>query len=485
MEINFSPSAKQMKVWKALTEPESPYTQVLSGGAAGGGKSYLGSAWLIFSCMKYAGWRMVVARHTLSALKESTVITILKIIDEWGIKGVNYNKKDNFLLFPNGSKILLKEMQDLPSDPNFSRFGSSEYSGAFVDEVDQVSQRAVEVLSSRLRWAVSEVGQKGRLLMSTNPCLGWVKDTFVMDANGEPPKMRDFQCYIPFSVLDNPDDKWKSDYMEQLERLTLESEKQRLLFGNWDYVDSNDAVFYSGFDGANNLKDNLFKDKYDKTKALYLSFDFNILPYVSCLAAQVDVENKKVRILKEILGKPKGKNNRTIKTASMAARAFPDHDGIIYITGDPSGIREDTRSDQGVNDFSQVMRGLREEGRHGRLKLIKKAPSVSLRGEWLNILFEGNNPEGWQIEIDMGCRKLTEDFIYGLASEDGSKDKKKVLDPDLKVRIEKYHHLSDAFDYLMLSILKKSYYLHKRGGRGGTQTKPFSSNRTSTSKHSW
>ena len=58
-------------------------------------------------------------------------------------------------------------MQDLPSDPNFSRFGSSEYSGAFVDEVDQVSQRAVEVLSSRLRWVVSEVGQKGRLLKPT------------------------------------------------------------------------------------------------------------------------------------------------------------------------------------------------------------------------------------------------------------------------------------------------------------------------------
>lgn len=46
----------------------------------------------------------------------------------------------------------MKEMADIPSDPNFERFGSSEYTIAMVDEVSEISERAVEVLFSRLRW---------------------------------------------------------------------------------------------------------------------------------------------------------------------------------------------------------------------------------------------------------------------------------------------------------------------------------------------
>jgi phage terminase large subunit len=391
--------------------------------------------------------------------------------------------------FENGSCIILKEMADIPSDPTFSRFGSSEYSCAFVDEVDQISKKAVEVLSSRLRWKVSEYGTKGRLLMSTNPSINWVRDRFVMDDDGQPPKLKEYEKYIPFSVFDNPNKEFRRNYIEQLERLTDQAERERLLYGNWDYVNANEAVFYDGFDGRKNLVKNLFEDKYDPNAALYLTFDFNIFPYLSCMAAQAfpnkDGKGGVIRIYKEILGKPKEKNNRTIKTAQLAAREFKDHNGVIFITGDPSGIREDTRSEQGQNDFSQILRGMRDEGKSGKLKLIKKAPSVSLRGEWLNIILAGNSPDGWSIEIDLNCRVLTKDFVYGLAAEDGGKDKKKVTDLETGVRYEKYHHMSDAFDYLVLAIMKKQYYIHKKGGKGATGTRPVTADYTVQSKHKW
>ena len=482
IEIDFKPSEKQWEVWEAITNHDSPYTLVLAGGAAGGGKSYLGSVWLITSCLKYPDWRAVVARKELKALKESTLNTILGLLKDWNIP-YNFNQMDGFIQFENGSRIILKEMSDLPSDPTFSRFGSSEYSCAFVDEVDQISQKAIEVLSSRLRWKVSKYGTKGRLLMSTNPCINWVRDRFVMDHEGSPPKLREFEKYIPFTVFDNPDENFRQDYIEQLERLTDQAERERLLYGNWDYIDSNDATFYNSFDGSIHLKDNLFKKYYDRDRALFLSFDFNIFPYVSCLAAQVFSEEKKVRIYKEILGLPKKKQNKTIKTAALAAKIFKSHEGLFFVTGDPSGIREDTRSEQGQNDFTHIMRGLRQEGAVGKMKIVRKAPSVSLRGEWLNTIFDGNEPDGWTIEVDMECRKLTEDFLYGLAAEDGGKDKKKVTDPETGARYEKYHHLSDAFDYLMLAAIRNSFYLHKKGGKGSSSSSPVRPNIIPTSKN--
>mgnify|MGYP003647451464 CR=1 FL=1 len=485
MNIDFKPSKKQYEVWSSVADHDSPYTMILAGGSAGGGKSYLGSVWLIVSCLKYPDWRAVVARKTLKSLKESTLNTILELLKKWEVPH-NFNQKDLIINFENGSCIILKEMADIPSDPTFSRFGSSEYSCAFVDEVDQISERAIEVLSSRLRWKVADYGTKGRLLMSTNPSINWVRDRFVQDANGQPPVLESYEKYIRFTVFDNPNKAFRKNYIEQLERLKNQAERERLLYGNWDYVDANDAVFYSGFDGRKNLKNNLYRDKYDKDSALYLTFDFNIFPYVSCAAAQAFPQEKVIRIFTEILGLPEKKENKTIKTAELAAKQFKNHNGVIYITGDPSGIREDTRSEQGQNDFSQILRGLRSEGKTGKLKLIKKAPSVSLRGEWLNLILAGEDPDGWRIEIDTtNCRKLTEDFTYGLAAEDGSKCKTKITDVNTGVRYEKYHHMSDAFDYLILAILKKSYYVHKKGGKGGTTTSPVKPDYVPQVKHGW
>jgi len=486
MKIDFKPSKRQYEVWRTITEKDySPATLVLTGGAAGGGKSYLMSVWLIITCLKYPDVRAVVARHTLKALKESTLNTILSILKEWKIP-YNYNQKDGFIEFENSSRIILKELATLPSDPTYSRFGSSEYTIAACDEADLVDEKAIEVLSSRLRWKNAEYGIKPVLLMTCNPSIGWLRDRFVKDENGNPPKLAEHEAYIPFSVFDNPNKEFRENYISQLKRLKNQAERERLLHGNWDFVDANDMVFYGGFDGGRNLKNNLFRDYYDKTKALYLTFDFNIFPYLSCMAAQAFPEEKVIRIFTEILGKPEKKENKTIKTAELAAKMFSTHEGSIIVTGDPSGIREDTRSEQGANDFSQIMRGLRNEGKSGKLKLTKKAPSVSLRGEWLNIILEGDNPEGWTIEIDTNnCRKLIEDFTYGLAAEDGTKDKKKVTDPKTGVKHEKYHHMSDAFDYLILSILTTSYYIHKRGGRGGSQSKPVRPEFIPQRKHTW
>lgn len=207
LNIDFKPSVKQYEVWKAL-QPECPYCGgevvqqvcgidrngqplyeavcskcgeknipqvILSGGAAGGGKSFLGSCWLVWSCIRWPDMRMVVARATLKSLRESTWNTICSVVRSWGlVEGVNYKINNLYgeMVFWNDSKIIMKELAESNIDPDFNRLGSSEYSGAFVDEVSQISQKAIDVLGSRLRWNVENTTVVPKLLMSTNPCLG-------------------------------------------------------------------------------------------------------------------------------------------------------------------------------------------------------------------------------------------------------------------------------------------------------------------------
>ena len=100
-----------------------------------------------------------MARKTIKSLKESTWNTIKTVLKNWGLKEeVNYriNNLEGTLTFWNDSVIIMKEMVDLPSDPNFERFGSSEYTIAMIDEVSEISEKAVEVLFSRLRWRIHE-----------------------------------------------------------------------------------------------------------------------------------------------------------------------------------------------------------------------------------------------------------------------------------------------------------------------------------------
>ena len=368
--INLQPSPKQYELWKLLQPDFCPHCGgqieqvligydakgnaqykpqcnvchsqdlpqlILGGGAAGGGKSYLGSCWIISSCIRFDNIRAVVARKTIKSLKESTFNTIKTILKTWGLKeGVNYkiNNLEGTVTFWNDSVILLKEMVDLPSDPNFERFGSSEYTIAFVDEVSEISERAIEVLFSRLRWRTHETFKTPRMFMSTNPCITWVRSRFVQDDDGNPIVCKEGEAYVPFSIFDNPDIKFRQTYEASLNKIRDRATRERLLYGNWDFVDTNIMAAYSSFDGEKHLVSNLREKVYNPLKPIVNSWDFNVSPFMSTLSLQIDYDNKKIYVLDEILGKPESKENNTPKLSQKVRDKYltEKHTGGLLIT---------------------------------------------------------------------------------------------------------------------------------------------------------
>ena len=432
--------------------------------------SFLGASWLLSCCLRWPNMRMVVARKTLKSLRESTWNTICMIAKDWGLQeGVNYkiNNLSGEMTFWNDSKIIMKELSFQPSDPSYLRFGSSEFSGCFIDECGELDEKAVEILFSRIRWNIPNTLVVPKMLLSTNPCLGWVRSRFVLDDDGNEVVCRKYERYIPYSVYDNPDAEFRRQYLNGLLRISNKADRERLLYGNWQYVDVNEAAAYWNFDGTIHLVEGLREKVYDPTKPLISGWDFNVSPYMSEMEFQIDFDNKKIYVLEETLGKPEDKENNTPKLAEKVRNKLLNrqHLGGVIVTGDPAGAARSTQTVEGVNNYTIIVDNLKNSVLNPHIKLLSKQPPQVNRLEFINSLLNGF--EGWKILIDMRCRKLTEDLIYQQKNGDGTKSKKKVMNPKTGVKEEKYGHLSDILDYVCIYFLNQQW---KRFLNGGSNT---------------
>jgi len=264
MEINWKPSHKQYLAYEYLNDKTT--TELFYGGGAGGGKSYLGCCWLIISCLKYPGSRWLMGRAILKSLRESTLLTFFMVCSQWGLKKnvhYKYNASDNVITFlENGSEIYLKDLFLYPSDPEFDTLGSTEFTGGFIDECSQVTLKAKNILSSRLRYKLEEFGVIPKLLMTSNPSKNFLYyDFYKPDKEGT---ILPYRKFIPALVQDNPF--ISPHYIENLKKLDKVS-KERLLYGNFEYDD--DPARLMEYD---NILD-LFTNAEVKSDKKYLTVD--------------------------------------------------------------------------------------------------------------------------------------------------------------------------------------------------------------------
>jgi len=214
------------------------------GGAAGGGKSVLGCYWQIKRRLKYPGTRGLIGRASLKTLKETTLNSFFEVARLQGLKaGIHfkYNQQSNIINFSNGSIIFLKDLFQYPADPNFDELGSLEITDAFIDENNQIVEKAWNIVKSRIRYKLDEFGLIPKMMGSCNPSKGFIYTRFYKPSkDGTLPADRKF---IQALVTDNPD--ISIHYRNNL--LTLdETSKQRLLYGNWEYDDDKSVLM--GYD---------------------------------------------------------------------------------------------------------------------------------------------------------------------------------------------------------------------------------------------
>ena len=217
-------------------------TELLYGGAAGGGKSALGCLWLIECCQTYAGTRWLMGRSKLKALKETTLNTFFDLASDLGITTqYKYNAQDHIIYWNNGSEIVLKDLFLYPSDANFDSLGSLEITGAFIDECNQVVFKAWQVVKSRIRYKLKEFDLIPKLLGSCNPSKNWVyKKYYIAQKNGSLAYYRQF-----IKALPKDNEHLPPSYIQSLLELD-EASKRRLHDGDWEYDDDKSTLISYG-----------------------------------------------------------------------------------------------------------------------------------------------------------------------------------------------------------------------------------------------
>ena len=229
--MSFCPTLKQKTAIHFLTDYETEF--VGYGGAAGGGKSYLGCYWLMQLGFYAPKTKYFIGRDSLKDTRESVLQTWRKLSGVIGFHKWKYS--DNAIVFDNGSLIDFLDLSFYPQkDPMFERFGSKEYTCGWIEEASQCHPLAFEILKTRIgRYLNDEYKIKKKILCTFNPRKNWVDTTFYrpFKEGKERPDTR-FIFALP---NDNPF--LPNDYIETLRNLKDKATKERLLNGNFDYDD--------------------------------------------------------------------------------------------------------------------------------------------------------------------------------------------------------------------------------------------------------
>ena len=263
--INITPTLtnKQKQALRILLDNNNNITELLFGGGAGSGKTYIGCLWILLMCFKYSGTRYIIGRSKLKTLEHSTLATFFDICKsfDFGESDLKYNQQKSIIKFRNGSEIILKDLFSYPTDPEFDSLGSIECSGVFIDECNQISEKAKNIVMSRIRYKLDENGLIPKLFMSCNPSKNWVYNTFYRPWRNN--TLEDYKYFI--QALSNDNKFVSKHYVNNLNKLDYNS-KQRLLFGIWENSNELSIINYDNII-------NMFNDYININSTIYMSID--------------------------------------------------------------------------------------------------------------------------------------------------------------------------------------------------------------------
>lgn len=476
---------------------DQTHTEVFFGGSAGPGKTFNGCLFEITESLRLQGTAGLIFRHTAEDLRKSTLVTFFEAVSKMRLRaGVDYIFKESKreVHWIGGSITYFDYLSYDPGDPNYSRLGGRAYSRAFGDEIDQVEERAIEVLTSRLRYRLKEFchacaaqhmavrseaidcddygnptlwrcyncaqvtkGLVPKLLGTGNPGDYWTKYRYVVDAHGDPVKLRPHQARVLVLLDDNPDKAHVAGYRAQLEDLKDDFERQRLLHGDWMIMPKTGREFLHAFRSHEHAREVI---AYKPDLALHLSFDFNTAPYMTCLAAQIWMEIQgqwagrwRVHFLKEFcLRHPYSDTDSMAQhmAAQLHDGAFAGHQAGVFIYGDATGKNNSTMAKADVrHNYDVIHKALRPHLHNASDRVLRRNPPHGMVRDYCNSYLRGDRKV--YVTFDPGMTHTVQDMVMVKEAADGGILKQYATDKDTGVRYERYGHCLQAHYYLTTS----------------------------------
>lgn len=388
----------------------------------------------------------------------------------YSTKGHNFKSYSGIISFKTGAAVFVGSLD------NAKAHDGKEFGWAFLDETkDSREDDVKDIILARLRSigiylssdhqltdqrydldSLEENIAFNPLYILTSPAkVGWINEWFELDDyqheiqelifNKEDFFFKEFKdkCVVISSTYHNEANLPKG-YIERQIGNRSEEKAKMLIYGN-PFVRSG-GEFYSGFQRLKHVR----KVEYKPNLPIHISFDQNVVPYITMTLYQVEtIGNKKIitQFDEICLSNPRNKTSKLCLEFIRRWGSKCSHGLFFY--GDPSGRKSDTRT--GEHDYKIIERMLKKYLNNRSNRVPYSHPRVLKRKDFINDLFEGR----YEVEIITGqnCKLSIADFEFVKEDVNGKKSKDKVKDSVSGLTYEKYGHCSDSFDYFICELL--------------------------------
>jgi hypothetical protein len=270
-------------------------TDVLYGGAAGGGKSYA----MLVDPLRFAhrgAHRALILRRSMPELRE--LIDKSRELYPKAFPGCKYKEVEKLWNFPSGAKI---EFGFLERDADVYRYQGQAYSWIGFDEIThQATEFSWNYLASRLRTTDPEIVPYMRC--TANPGgvgAHWVKKRYITPSppnesfKGEDGLSRKF---IPARLDDNPYLAHDGRYEQMLKALPP-TQRRQLLEGDWEVAE---GAAFTEFDRNIHIIDPFeIPIHWDRTKGI----DYGYASESACVWGAIDRDDNTLIIYRELYRK--------------------------------------------------------------------------------------------------------------------------------------------------------------------------------------
>jgi hypothetical protein len=374
-------------------------------------------------------------------------------LNDWGIRDlVDLNKSEMSISFPdfNNSIILFKGLDDP------EKLKSLNITGLWIEECTDVSEDSFRQLNARLR--VPNLYYQTILTFNPDDEQHWIRQRFFGPDGIETLDPVTTNC-VHTSYIDN-----RFIDIPEYEKTLLEMGKgnpiwlTRFQEGFWARKISGSEFYHSYDDEKHSDRD----ISYNPNKPLHISFDFNVVPYMTMTIYQIEQKNvltgrKRVVQVDEIcLEPPRALTEAVCQVFKMK---YNKHQAGLYVYGDGTSRKKNTMSDK--DDFDIIMRELSD---YNPILKLRQNVSVHIRGQWINKILAGG--ENFDISIHpVYCKHSRQDLLYVKLDEDGNKMKQYIKDAYTGQRYQQYGHTSDAMDYFLTTAFRSDFEYFQLGKR--------------------
>jgi hypothetical protein len=297
---SLQPELKENIIFQPNEGPQMDFlaaaeTDVLYGGAAGGGKSYA----MLVDPLRFAhraAHRALILRRSMPELRE--LIDKSRELYPKAFPGCKYREVEKLWTFPSGAKV---EFGFLERDADVYRYQGQAYSWIGFDEITHLpTEFSWNYLASRLRTTDSEITPYMRC--TANPGgvgAGWVKKRYISPSVPNDSFIGDdgiTRKFIPARLNDNPYLAQDGRYEQMLKSLPPTQRKQ-LLEGNWEVAE---GAAFTEFDRDVHIIEPFdIPIHWERVKGL----DYGYASESACIWATIDPSDNTLIIYRELYRK--------------------------------------------------------------------------------------------------------------------------------------------------------------------------------------